>query len=72
MLKMLYQTSVIVDRILATEQQRMVARECLRYAVARHGTDAYRVLHHKLRDDRRNKSRRSIRLAIATLVSETP
>lgn len=70
MLKILYHTSVIVDRILATEQQRRNARERASYAVALHGSEAFGVLHRKLRDNRRNKSRRAIRLAIAALITE--
>ncbi|RYF20395.1 MAG: hypothetical protein EOO77_08090 [Oxalobacteraceae bacterium] len=69
MLNVINQTSMLLDRILATDEERMEARERLRYTVARHGEDANHVLQGKLSDVRRTKSKRSIRLAIATLAS---
>ncbi|WP_294358641.1 hypothetical protein [uncultured Sphingomonas sp.] len=67
MLKLAFHVFTRVDYALATRQQRMDARARAAYASAMYGIDAADELLAKLRDPRRRRSRRALRLAVAEL-----
>lgn len=67
MLKLAFHVFTRLDYALATQQQRMDARDRTRYAATFYGPRAADELLAKLRDPRRRRSRRAIRLAVAQL-----
>lgn len=67
MLKLAFHVFTRLDYALATQQQRMDARARATYAAAMYGPHAADELLAKLRDPRRRRSRRAIRLAVAQL-----
>jgi hypothetical protein len=58
------------DRWLASDADKMAAKELASFALRDHGAEAEKYLAGKLEDRRRSRSRRVIRLAIAEVRAE--